>query len=179
MQHDYFEAGHSKNESDQMGGHAKGAWERGVARETWEESPTTMEEIRDMLERNLPGSSMKSTDFIKFVVLPPLVRPTKEEEGQIPVKGIMKLHSIVRRPGGEIHGLSLSCKICTSQEAMCDQCAELPPLYTPAAEAEPADGEESEDEEVEEGGGDAEGDGGDEDGELSGEEEEGGEEDWW
>ena len=108
VQHDYFEAGHSKNESDQMGGHAKGAWERGVARETWEESPTSMDQIRNLLERNMPESSIKSTDFIKFVMLPPLVRPSKEEQGQIPVKGIMKHHSIVRRPSGEILSLPLS-----------------------------------------------------------------------
>ena len=88
---------------------------------------------------------------LEIEVLPPSAeRPAlgqasgKLLPGQIPVKGIMKLHSIVRRPGGEIHGLPLSCKVCTSQEAMCDQCAALPPLYTP--EADPADGEESEEE---------------------------------
>ena len=91
--HYYYEAGHSKNESDRLGAIAKGAYLAGVARETWEDSPVTIEEVRDMMERNLPGTYMKSSEFIEFHVLPPMERPGKEEQGEIPIKGIRKLHS--------------------------------------------------------------------------------------
>ena len=140
--HHYFETGHGKSESDAYGAIAKGAWTRGVARATWEEGPTTMEEVAELMRSNLPGHAMKSADFIKIEVTPPLTRPSKDDAGQIPVKGISKLHSLVRTPDGRILGSRLTCKECLRQTEVCPKCEALEPLYVPGEELEVGDQEE-------------------------------------
>ena len=109
--HEYYETAHGKSESDRLGGAVKGAWLRGVARETWDSNPTTMEEVADLIRRNLPGKGGE----MMVVVLPPMERP-KEDGEEILVKGIKKLHSLVRTKDGSILGLPFTCKTCLLQQ---------------------------------------------------------------
>ena len=90
----------------------------GVARETWDDSLVTMDQILSMMQRNLPGTYMSDeTEFIDFVVVPRLERPDREL-GEIPVKGIQKLHSLVRTDDGKILGLPLTCQECLVQKVL-------------------------------------------------------------
>ena len=111
VSHEYFETSHGKSESDRLGGVVKGAWLRGVARETWEQNPGIMEEVANLIKRHLPGDSGN----IQLVVLSPIDRP-KLCVNSIPVKGIKKLHSLVRMKDGSILGLPFTCKSCLLQQ---------------------------------------------------------------
>ena len=82
-----------------------------MALETWEAGPTTIEEVADLIRRNLAGNEKKS-DFTKVVVVPSFSRPEMHEEGQIVIKGIRKLQSLSRTEDGRILGRRLSCREC-------------------------------------------------------------------
>ena len=110
MAHHYYEQGHGKNQSDRLGAVGKEAYLRGMGGESWDQSPTIMEEVAAILQRNLPCEG-KVTELTRVVVVPPLQRPTKEE-GEVPVKGIQKLHSLVLTKEGSILGTQLTCQAC-------------------------------------------------------------------
>ena len=129
MEHAYFEQTHGKSESDQMGATGKGAYKRGVSTVGWDKTPTEMEEVAALIQCNLPCNG--KSDFVEVMVVPPLVRPSKQEEGQILVHGIQKLHRITRTPDGRIIGSPLSCNDCILMAVICKKCSVLKLLFTP------------------------------------------------
>ena len=83
---------------------------------TWEEGPTTIEDVAELMQNKLPWIAINSTDFIEIELIPPLTRSSKDEAGQIPVKGISQLHSLVRTHDGKILGTFLTCMACLLQQ---------------------------------------------------------------
>ena len=114
LEHNYYEEGHGKNQSDRLGSVGKQAYLRGMAGKNHGETPTTMEDIARIMRDNLPCQG-KETSVTRVVVVPPLDRPDREE-GEIPVKGIRALHRISRLQDGRILGSPLSCKACITQQ---------------------------------------------------------------
>jgi hypothetical protein len=112
--HQFYEVGHGKNESDRLGAVAKAALLRGLAGEAWDQSPTTVEEIAGIIDRNLPKKGKE--DFFKVIVMPPLERADPATLGYIPVQGSRKMYSLVRTEKGEIVGQALSCRTCAAGE---------------------------------------------------------------
>ena len=71
LEHNYYEQGHGKNQSDRLGAVGKQAYLRGMAGKNHGETPTTMEDIARIMRDNLPCQG-KETSVTRVVVLPPL-----------------------------------------------------------------------------------------------------------
>ena len=56
VEHNYFEVGHGKNNSDREGAVMKDAYLPGTATTDWNKTPTTLEEVADLIKRNLSST---------------------------------------------------------------------------------------------------------------------------
>ena len=110
----YYEVGHGKNGSDRVGAVGKAAYIRGTATKDWNQTPTTIEEVASLIQRNLPGEG--KADFLDVLVVPPHERPPANERGSIPLAGIQKLHSLRRLPDGRLLGSRVSCLECITNQ---------------------------------------------------------------
>ena len=112
----YYEVGHGKNGSDRVGAVGKAAYLRGTATKDWDQTPTTIEEVASLIQRNLPGEG--KADFLDVLVVPPLERPPADERRQIPLAGIQKLDSLRRLEDGRLLGSRVSCLECIANQVI-------------------------------------------------------------
>ena len=119
--HFYYEQGHGKNQSDRLGALGKQAYLRGMRGNSWEQTPTKMEEVAAIIQQNLPCQG-KVTDYTRVIVVPPMERPTKGSEGEIAIKGIQKLHSLVLTKDSTIMGRELTCQACLYHKVSYSTC---------------------------------------------------------
>ena len=162
ISHHYYQQGHGKNQSDRLGNQGKSAYLRGISREPYL-CFSTIDEVAELIQRHLPGKGKAL--FTKVMVIPPLKQPDKDSEGQIPVKGIQKINSIICTDDGTIIGQALSCKKCILQQVtwliyinimnlyhkeLCSTCSTLKPLYTPGLDISDSSNNEAAEESDEE-----------------------------
>ena len=141
--------------SDAFGALSKSAYERGILREP-DNAPRNAQDAVDLIRRHLTEFP-ENLGFLHVMVAPPFTE--KESPPSIQIKGIRKLHSLVRRPDGSLIGSRLSCLTCTIS-TLCDQCRDAAPLVTQSKVAEvleeiPVEVERVESVETDEEGGDS------------------------
>ena len=84
LEHNYYEQGHGKNQSDRLGAVGKQAYLRGMAGKNHGETPTTMEDIARIMRDNLPCQGKETS--------------------------VTRVTRISRLQDGRIIGSTLSCK---------------------------------------------------------------------